>query len=93
MWTRRSRRRPSRRPGGRRGAQALLYSTSRPPAQSVSGRPRRSLWRRWQMRLRALWRWGAAKLFRRFFGRAETPAPGPGQARVHLLPDQRQHRL
>jgi hypothetical protein len=92
MWTRRSRRRQPRRPDGRRSAHASLYQTSHPSAHAASGRPRRSLWRRWQMRLRALWRWGAAKLFRRFFGRNEAPV-GAGQARIHLLPEQRHHRL
>lgn len=90
MWTRKSRRRPPRRQAGQRGALAAP-ARGRPFAQRAGRGPRRSLWRRVVMRLRALWRWGAAKLFRRYFGRAEVP--GQAQARIHLLPEQRTNRL
>lgn len=90
MWTRKSRRRPSRRQAGRWGARAA-QPTGRPTNQATSLRQRRTLWRRLLMRLRALWRWGAGKLLRRFFRRPEG-ATGQGQARIHLLPEQRHHR-
>lgn len=89
MWTRKSRRRPSRRQTGRWGAHAA-QAKGRPTNQADT-RQRRTLWRRALMRLRALWRWGAGKLLRRFFGRTEG-ATGQGPARVHLLPEQRHHR-
>lgn len=89
MWTRRSRRRPPRRQAGRWSAHAT-QTKGRPTNQAAAARLRRSIWRRLLMRLRALWRWGAGKLLRRFFGRSEGAGQGP--ARVHLLPDQRQHR-
>jgi hypothetical protein len=93
MWTRKSRRRSPRRTVGRWGASAA-QTQGRPSTQVASVRPRRNLWRRVLMRLRALWRWGAGKLFRRFFGRTEgATSAGQGQARIHLLPDQRHHRL
>lgn len=90
MWTRKSRRRPSRRQAGRWGAHAAP-AKGRPTNQTGSSRQRRTLWRRVLMRLRALWRWGAGKLLRRFIRRPEG-APGQGQARIHSLPDQRHHR-
>ncbi|HLO03504.1 MAG TPA: hypothetical protein VK191_10365 [Symbiobacteriaceae bacterium] len=92
MWTRKSRRRSPRRQAGRRSAHAT-QAKGRSTTQVATTRPRRTLWRRVLMRLRALWRWGAGKLLRRFFGRSEGATTGQGQARIHLLPDQRQHRL
>lgn len=90
MWTRKSRRRPPRRQAGRwstHAAQAMGRSTN----QTAAARQRRTLWRRVLMRMRALWRWGVGKLLRRFFGRNEG-ATRQGEARIHLLPEQRQHR-
>jgi hypothetical protein len=95
MWTRRSRRRPtqpSRKPNARRWHNS---SGTRAPdsLQAATARPRRSGWRRLQMRLRALWRWGVAKLIRRLFRRRpEQGRSAGGSAQVHLFPEQRSQR-
>jgi hypothetical protein len=95
MWTRRSRRRTtqsSRKPNAWRGRNS---SRARAPDSLLvaATRPRRSWWRRVQMRLRALWRWGAAKLIRRLFRRRpEQARSAGGTAQVHLFPEQRSQR-